>query len=432
MEKNYYLCLDQSERVFFPLPSGWNTIDSVQTGNEEPPGTVTEMVRNSLKRPVSVYSFQNAKLNGQKIAIIIDDGTRPTPVREILPVLLENLKQQNAAEDNIKIIVAVGSHAKMPEEALKARLGPDVAGRFKVIQHNAQQSNLVSLNIPDAGMTVKVNPEVINADIKIGISSILPHNFAGYGGGPKILMPGVCDRESMLKHHMLNAINKRAKAGITKGNPFHELCMKIASAIGLDLSINCVYNKHGNLTDIVIGTLEAAFYRAVDICLERLGYRLKEKVDVTISSTYPHTHGIQFCKGLSTPVTITKNTGGIILAAPVKSPLPDDFVNAVAFIRDKYRDNISGYLTGIMSQGKLVFSDKSPEFNMALFDLLGRPKVRTLLVAPMIPPDAAAKLGFEYALTVEDAVQMLEKSCPKAKVAVLPAGGLVIPVGLQQ
>jgi lactate racemase len=428
MENNHYLCVDQNEKVYFSLPSGWIPIKSVQVENEEPSGTLAEMAENSLKKPVSAYSFQNRKLNGQKIAIIIDDGTRPTPVREILPVLLKNLKQQNASEDNIKIIVAVGSHAAMSNESLITRLGPDVASRYRVIQHNAQQTDMIPLNVPDAGMTVKVNPEVINADIKIGISSILPHNFAGYGGGPKILMPGVCDRESMLKHHMLNAIHKLAKAGITKGNPFHELCMKIAGAIGLDLSIDCVYDKHGKLIDIISGSLEAAFYGAVEVCLQKLGFRLEEKVDVTISSTYPHTHGIQFCKGLSTPITITKNTGSVILYAPVKIPLPDDFVNAVAFIRNKYKDDISGYLTGIMSRGRLVFEDKSPEFNMALFDLLGRPKIRKFLVAPMIPAEAAIKLGFEPAATVEDAIQIVERSCVKAKVAVLPAGGLIIPV----
>jgi hypothetical protein len=232
----------------------------------------------------------------------------------------------------------------------------------------------------------------------------------------------------MLKHHMLNAIHRNAKPGITQGNPFHELCMKIAGTIGLDLSIDCVYDKHGNLIDIVSGSLENAFKKAVDICMQRLGYRVEEKVDVTISSSYPHTHGIQFCKGLSTPGAITKNTGAVILFAPVKIPLPDDFVNAVAHIREKYRNDIPGYLKSIMSQGKLVFEDKSPEFNMALFDLLGRPNIRKILVAPMIPPNSAAKLGFEYAPTVENAIQTVERSFPKANVAVLPAGGLIIPV----
>jgi lactate racemase len=423
-----YLYLDGNEKVFFSLPSGWIPAGSIKVEKEDSSATVEEMARKALQESVGL-SFRNVKLNNKRITIIVDDGTRPTPVKEILLVLLENLKQQNASEDHISIIIAVGSHASMSKDALTIKLGADVVSRFKVIQHNAIQADLVSLDVPDAGMTVKVNPVVINADIKIGISSILPHNFAGFGGGPKILMPGVCDRDSMIKHHMLNAIQPRSKAGMAEGNPFHESCMKIASAIGLDLSIDCVYNQHGKLIDIVSGSLKTAFYKAADICRQRLGYSLEEKVDITISSTYPHTHGIQFCKGLGTPIAITKNTGAIILAAPIKSALPDEFVNAVAETRTKYGDHVSDHITRIMSEGKLVFGDKSPEFNMAFFDLLGRPKVRTLLVAPMISPDIAAKLGFESVPSVEDGIKKLEKNYPKAKVTVLPAGGLIIPVG---
>ncbi|MBN2403442.1 MAG: DUF2088 domain-containing protein [Spirochaetes bacterium] len=425
---SYSLNSDQIEKISFSLPAGWIPLHPIKENNNKPSIATAEMASKALEKAAGLIQFSNNQLMGNKISIIVDDGTRPTPVKDILPVLLKNLKQKNATEDHISIIIAAGSHASMPDDALKNKLGEDIVAHYKVIQHNAQQKDLVPLEVPEAGMTVKVNPAVINADIKIGISSILPHPFAGYGGGPKILMPGVCDRDSLVKHHMINAVHKRARAGITEGNPFQELCMKIAEKIGLDFSINCVYDKHGNIADIVAGTLENAFNEAVDICLQKLGYRVKEKADITICSTYPHTHGIQFCKGLGTPKTITRESGAIILFAPVKNPLPDDFVNAVDFLRNKYGENVAGSIRKIMSEGKMIFDDKSPEFNMALYDLLGRPKVRTLLYAPMIPAETAIKLGFEYMGTIDEGLFSLKKSYPKATVAVLPAGGLIIPV----
>ena len=122
--------------------------------------------------------------------------------------------------------------------------------------------------LPGDGRVVKINPEVAQADVKIGMSSILPHPMAGFGGGPKIVMPGVCNFEFIRDHHMRHTIHPRSAAGLTKGNPFHESCLKAAQAIGLDFSINCVYNQHGEVVRIIGGSLEAAFADAVEACYE--------------------------------------------------------------------------------------------------------------------------------------------------------------------
>ena len=150
-------------------------------------------------------------------------------------------------------MVAIGTHDAMKKEALETRLGGDVLSRYKVVQHNARQSDLVPVQIPEDGRVVKVNPAVARADLRVGISSILPHPMAGYGGGPKIVMPGVCDFEFIRDHHMKHVSHPRSKAGVTKGNPFHEDCMRVARAIKLDFSINCVYDQKGQVVRIIGG-----------------------------------------------------------------------------------------------------------------------------------------------------------------------------------
>jgi len=143
----------------------------------------------------------------------------------------------------------------------------------------------VPIPLPEDGRIVKINPEVANADLKIGISSILPHPMAGFGGGPKIVIPGVSNFEFVRDHHMRHTIHPRSVAGLTKGNPFHESCLRAAQAVGLDFSINCVYNQHGEVVRIIGGSLEAAFAEAAQECYKTLGVRFEEKVDITITST---------------------------------------------------------------------------------------------------------------------------------------------------
>ena len=315
----------------------------------------------------------------------------------------------------------------MKREELEARLGSGVVSHYKVVQHNAWQSDLVPIRIPGDEKVVRISPEVAQADLRVGVSSILPHPMAGYGGGPKIVMPGVCDFEYIRDHHVKHVIHPRSVAGVTKGNPFHEGCMRAARAVGLDFSINCVYNQKGQVIRIIGGSLEMAFAEAVEVCFERLGHKFEEKVDVTITSTYPHTHGHQIFKGLSAPDIVTKNTGGILLVAPVVAPIPTEFLNSFDVVK-KSHNNSAAYVKDALSKGVAFLPDKPMDFNMAMSTVFLRPKIRTILVSPTISKDEAQTVGLEYASSIEEGLRALGKAYPEAKVAIFPSGGLIVPI----
>ena len=311
---------------------------------------------------------------------------------------------------------------------MNSRLGKKTVSSYKIVQHDAWQRDLVPVALPESDRVVKINPEVARADLKIGISSILPHPMAGFGGGPKILMPGVSDFEFVRDHHMRHTIHPRSMAGLTKGNPFHESCLKTAQAIGLDYSINCVYDQHGEIVRILGGSLESAFEGAVDECYKTLGVRFEEKVDITITSTYPHIHGHQFCKGLNAPDLITKEDGAILMVVPPGEPISGEFVNSFDLVRERSHDNVAAYVKENMSRGEPFLSDKPVEFNMAMTCVILRPKIRTVLVSPTVSREQTRTMGFEYAPTVEEGVKLLERDYAEARVAIFPSGGLIIPI----
>jgi lactate racemase len=427
MKKESFLYLGNGRKEFFHLPSGWSPVYEPEAVTERPGPTVDEMARQALDAPKGTSPINDIAGRAGTIVILVDDGTRPTPVRQILPVLLERLESARFPREKVTIVVALGSHAPLDSRALEERLGPETLSRYAVIQHDAWQADLVPVDVPDLEGVVKINPAVIDADTRIAISSVAPHSKAGYGGGPENPMPGVANADFFTRHHMIYTVDERAQMGATLGNPFFETCMTVARTVGLDLSINCVYNKQGSVCGIVAGSLDAAFTEAVRQCAVFLGVRCSDFADVTVTSSFPHTHGVQFCKGLRPPGTITRPTGAVLLAAPLTASLPEEFVESVMRVRETFGADALAAMRRIMSKGELVAPERSPEYNMALYDLISRTPARTVLVSTAIPESTATKLGFEYAPSVEAGIAMLETSYPKAKVAVFPAGGLLIP-----
>jgi nickel-dependent lactate racemase len=428
MGQDYYLYSSRNEKVNFSLPSHWSVSHFMESAEDAPRTSIAQMARKALESPLGAPPLKDLVSGARRIAIIVDDWTRPTPVADILQVLLPQLSGSGVPGEKITIVVALGTHVAMTREELEARVGREAASRFRVVQHNAWQSDLVPIMLPEDGRVVRINPEVAHADIKIGMSSILPHPMAGFGGGPKILMPGVSDFEFIRDHHMKQTIHPRAMAGLTKGNPFHEDCLRTAKAIGLDFSINCIYNQHGEIVRIIGGSLEAAFAAAAQACHETLGVRFEEKVDITITSTYPHTHGHQFCKGLSAPDRVTKENGAVLMLAPLVKPVSSEFVNSFDLLKESSRDNSAGYVKDAMGKGKPFLPDKPIEFNMAMTCVILRPKIRTILVSPMTSKEEARTMGLEHAPSIQEGVRLLEREYSNARVAIFPSGGLIVPI----
>ncbi len=427
MDRRFYLYHGHRQKQYFLVPEDWTPLHFVDPEEERVP-SIQQMTHDALSFPIGAPPIQDLISKAKKIAIIVDDLTRPTPASEILEVLLPHLVDQGISYENITFIIALGTHERINRESLEMKLGKKVVSSYRVVQHNAWQNDLVPVRIPKNGGRVKVNPEVIQADLKIGISSILPHPMAGYGGGPKILMPGVCNFDYIRDHHINYVIHPRSVAGVIEGNPFHEACMEAAQAIGLDFSINCVYNQKGQVIRIIGGALKMAFEEAVRLCFERLGHRFNEKVDITITSTFPHTHGHQLFKGLSAPDIITKETGAILLLAPLSSPIPADFLNSFKWIEEKSNHQATEYVKHCLSKGQAFLPDKSIDFNMAMTTVFLRPKIRTILVSSVISKEEARVMNLEYASSIEEGLKLLKGSYPKAKVAIFPSGGLVVPI----
>ena len=429
MKDQYYLQIDRKRTASFSLPDDWMCDHFVRSeeGEQKAP-SVEQMLRDALAQVDDVPQLRGPTAPSQKVAVIVDDLTRPTPVTEILGILLPHLDEGGYTRGNVTVVVALGTHPSLTEEQLEKRLGRTVLSSYKVVQHNAWQSDLVPVKVAGSDRVVRINPAVAHADLRIGISSILPHPMAGFGGGPKIVFPGVADFDSIKVHHPKNVLHPRAAVGVTKGNPFHEEIAAAARAAGLHLSINCVYDASGAITNITAGNPVSAFAKAVDLCFEKLGHRFKEKVDITIASVFPHVHGNQLFKGLMPASMVTREGGGVLLFAPLEERIPEEFLNSLKRIREASQNKPAEYIRKSLEKGEAFLPDKPMDYNMAMTNVFIRPEMRVVLVSENVSEEEASVMGMEHAPSLEEGLARLKKSFPRARVAIFPAGGLIVPI----
>jgi nickel-dependent lactate racemase len=302
--KDYYVYYGE-EKYPFEIPSGWTILQNAVSEEAEISLTIPEMVEKALAAPIS--SLRQAQdtaprlseivHEGSKVALIVDDWARSTPVSQILPTLLEELLRAGGAKrENVDIVVALGTHRAMPQEALAERLGEAVFQEYRISQHDCQAEDLVPIGRLSTGGEVKINPVVARADVKIGVGSIVPHPMNGFGGGAKIIMPGVANLQAVKEHHLHFTPQPGCYIGNLESNPFYHEVGRVAEMAQLTFIVNCVYNSHEVVVDVVVGHFQKAYLAGIERSKENYAFRLDEPADVTITSAYPYLEGPQLIK----------------------------------------------------------------------------------------------------------------------------------------
>ena len=129
--KGYHVYYGE-EKYPFKVPSGWTVLQNPVSEEAGVSLTIPEMVGKALAAPIAFPRLSEIVREDSKVALMVDDWARPTPVSQILPALLEELQRGGAKSENIDLVVALGTHRAMPPEALAERLGEAVFRQCRV------------------------------------------------------------------------------------------------------------------------------------------------------------------------------------------------------------------------------------------------------------------------------------------------------------
>jgi nickel-dependent lactate racemase len=267
------------------FPECWKVHEQHMAGHDTKPLSSNE-ISEKLQNPIGSPTLKELSKGKRRCVIIFDDMTRPTKICQMLPAVLDELHKGDIKDDKITFIMATGAHgARMLADFIK-KLGEEIVERFLVFNHNPYE-NLIDLGETSYGTPVKINKEVNNCDLKIAIGSLMPHFGYGFGGGAKMVLPGVAGIDSIWRNHVLN---KGVGPGKVQENIRRLDAEEAARKVNLDFVVNAIINQHRDVVDLVCGDVVDAHREGVKRGRKHYATPVVQDADISIGNGYPMTN----------------------------------------------------------------------------------------------------------------------------------------------
>ncbi len=271
------------EEIELSFPENWAIHECRMAGHDKLPLSDEEM-RHALRKPYGTRRLKEMVKEGNKVCILFDDIPKPTPTSRIVPFVLEELYQGGVTDEQIRFVCAPGSHRPLIYSEFVAKLGKEIVERYPVYNHSMWE-NVVYMGQTSRGTPVYVNREYASCDLRIAIGSIFPHGGAGFGGGGKIVLPGISGIETIEYHH--RNMHQNAAMGRVDDNIFRLDLEEAARLAGLHFKVDAVLNNRREVVGLFTGDLVDE-HRA-GVALARQLYRTETVVDadVLVLNSYP-------------------------------------------------------------------------------------------------------------------------------------------------
>lgn len=382
-----------------------------------------EVIEESLNNPIGTKKLEELVNGSMKIVIMVDDITRPTPKKKILPFVFERLEKAGAQKQNIKVVIGLGTHRKMTEYEIDEYLGRDNVEGYELINIDYKdRSRFVNLGKSENGTPIEVYREVIDADFKIAIGNIVPHIAAGWGGGAKMIQPGVCSEATTeVTHLMACTMQPVLDVCGTVDNLCRQEMEKIAGRVGLDFIINTVLDENKNILGVFSGHFIKAHRKGVELAQKVMCPEIPAKADIVIASAYPaHIDFWQGCKPYIYAQYGVKEGGVLIFVIEGREGFCGNAPQHEETVR-KYALKSFEELKDAVTKGEIK---DIVGINVPLFHSTIRHRVTTICVSDGFTKEDMDCLGFIYAKNINEALKIAyEIKSKDAKVGIIPYCG---------
>lgn len=359
----------------------------------------------------------------QSVAIAINDKTRPVPHTHLLPPLLVRLHALGIPAEKITFVIANGTHPPMPPEEYEWILPPDLVERYPIVSHDAYDpSQLHDLGQTPHGTPVLINRAYLQADLRIVVGNIEPHQFMGFSGGVKSVAVGLAGNQTINHNHALMS-HPDSQLGHYDHNPARQDVEAIGKMIRVDFALNCLLNGKKQIVDVFAGDPVAVMQAAIPNVRATFQVAVDAPYDVVISSPGGHPKDInlyQAQKALAHAALITKEGGTVILVAAC--PEGTGSQKYEQWMLAPGMDSYQAVFERFEREGFKVGAHKAYQIAR------DAAKVRTLFVSDM---DAALvrKLLLHPVASLDAALTLALQGLPaEARLAIMPAANATIPV----
>lgn len=276
------------------------------------------VIEEALDNPIGSKRLEEIVKGKKTVSIICDDMSRPTPVHKILPHIIKRLEKGGIKKEDMKIIIALGSHRYMTEEEIIAKFGKYIYENYTIVNSAFKdEESLVLAGVAEDGSKIYITKDAAASDVRIGIGNIIPHPVMGWSGGGKILFPGVSGEKTVALFHIMGGLHDDNLFGCDE-SPVRHSIESWVKVIGLDFIVNTALTGDFRIYKVVCGDYVKAHRQGVKYAKEIWGAKTTKKADIMIVSSYPADQDFwQSGKGLySAENGLVKEGGAIILVSP--------------------------------------------------------------------------------------------------------------------
>lgn len=380
------------------MPKYWDVHVSEIEGFNAPPMTCEQILRR-IREPLGADMISKGARGKKSAVIIIDDITRPTPCKAIAEAVVSELLEAGVPKESIWFVAALGAHGAMYREDFIRKLGEEIVEEYEIYNHNVF-CNHTFLGTTDSGIPVEINSDVMAAEYKVAIGTMMPHSFYGFSGGAKSILPGIASINTIVKNHSFTSPRE-----FNMGNPttrIREDAEQAARLMGLDYKIDVLLNGKAQICALYCGDFEAEARAARIDAANHYRAGFIENCDIVISNSYfkPLEAACAY-----TPETIAslKDGGDYILAA--NSP----YGVCVHYLYDRWGHTSPG--------GALYAGLYEPEKKMRRLAVFSQYSVKGMRDSWF----ADEYKGAEYYKRWQDILSLIDDGTHK-KVAVYPMG----------
>ena len=387
-------------------------------------GTQEEMVRRALERPVGTPRLRELARGKKRVVLVTSDHTRAVPSKITLPILLAEIRAGNP-DAEITILIATGLHRETTREEQIRMFGSEIVERERIVVNRAfEKDEFVSMGELPSGAGFYVNRLAVDCDLLVTEGFIEPHFFAGFSGGRKSILPGICNAATVNENHSYKAISSPySTTGVLEHNPIHEDMVCAARAVNVQFIMNVALNAEKKVIAAFAGDLEQAHEKGVTF-VRSLAQCPSVEGDIVITSNggYPLDQNLyQSPKAVATAEACCREGGVIIMCASCCDGMGGTHFEKL--IVKGTVDEIDAYLS------KIPPKETIPEQWCAQIFARILKKHKVILVTTYLDHELVRKANMIPASTPDEALEMAYEIMGRdAEVVVIPDGVAVLAV----
>ena len=379
-----------------------------------------EIIEKALKNPIGKESFEQFAKKAEKLLVIVNDATRPTPTSKILDYLFPVF----SSHPSITFLIATGAHRAPTEEEYRFIFGKSYdVFKDQIFAHDARnEEDMTYLGTSKNGTEMYINKMVSEIRNVLVIGSVEPHYFAGYTGGRKSFLPGVASYKTIEMNHKL-ALSDDARSLALDDNPVNQDmvdAMNVLKDINV-FSIQTVLTGDHNIYAVTAGDLIQSFDAAITYANEVFCVPLKKKGNIVLTvAPYPMDIDLyQSQKALDNGKLALEDDGIIILVSKCRDGIGEatflDLLSQADTHQDVFDLIDDEYKLGYHKAAKMAQIGIHAQI-WAVTDLDDE-IIKKALMKPYSSMQSA----------LDDAVETIKTDGRQPRIIVMPSGSLTIP-----